>query len=73
VDFQQFDKSVGYCDSFDYRQLKKQLRESLEGYYLPVKVGCGKILNGIWMQSASVKEYIVVAWNLESPAWSEPL
>ena len=47
--------------SFDYDQLKSQVKSSLKGYYLPTHQGQGKTLSKIWKTSGQRR--IVVAWN----------
>ena len=47
--------------SFDYDQLKAQVKSSLNGYYLPVGEGKDKTLSEIWQTSGQRR--IVVAWN----------
>ena len=59
LDFHRFNQ-IG-DQSFDYDQLKRQVKSSLNGYYLPVSQGQGKTLSEIWKTSGQGR--IVVAWN----------
>lgn len=49
LDFHRFNQ-IG-DQSFDYDQLKRQVKSSLNGYYLPVSQGQGKTLSEIWKTS----------------------
>ena len=51
--------------SFDYNQLKTQIQNILNGYYLPVNEGSGKTLQDIWSTCGSKR--VIVAWNTNNP------
>ena len=58
LDFHRFNQ-IG-DQSFDYDQLKSQVKSSLKGYCLPMRQGQGKTLSKIWKTSGQRR--IVVAW-----------
>ena len=52
--------------SFDFDLLKTQVKELLQGYYIPVRDGKGKTLNEIWQRPTSEQERVVIAWNSDT-------
>ena len=63
LDFHRF-KNLGE-GSFDYDQLKSQIKSYLSGYYLHVSQGKDKPLKDIWASTG--KDRVVVAWNTINP------
>ena len=64
LDFHRFNLLGG--PSFEFNPLKTQVKEFLQGYYIPVGDGKGKTLNEIWQRPTSVQERVVVAWNSDT-------
>ena len=62
LDFHRFNQ-IG-DQSFDYDQLKRKVKSSLNGYYLPVSQGQGKTLSK--KRKTSGQQRIVVAWDSQT-------
>lgn len=61
LDFHRFN-NLGKGD-FDFDQLKAQVKDSLQGFSLPVTEGSGKTLKELWQGAASGQQRVVVTWN----------
>ena len=49
--------------SFDFDQLKAQVKSTLRGYFIPAPEGVGKTLFELWHRQNAHQERIIIAWN----------
>ncbi len=62
LDFHRFN-ILNKGSSFDFDQLKAQVKSTLGGYFVPAPEGVGKTLFELWHRPNAAQERIIITWN----------